>query len=47
MRSQLVITALAAAEKVIAPTPAARYLGVLSFSSRKKRPSASSLGTRR
>jgi ubiquinone/menaquinone biosynthesis C-methylase UbiE len=36
MRSRPIITALMASEKVIAQTRAIRYLGVLSFSSRKK-----------
>ena len=36
MRSRLLITALAAAEKIIAPSIVARYLGVLSFSARKE-----------
>jgi ubiquinone/menaquinone biosynthesis C-methylase UbiE len=44
MRSRLVIAALAAAEKIIAPTPAARCLGVLSFSARKERPSCPAVG---
>ena len=35
MQSRMIITALAAAERIVAPTRAARYLGVLSFRSRK------------
>jgi ubiquinone/menaquinone biosynthesis C-methylase UbiE len=35
MQSRAIITVLAAAEKIVAPTPAARYLGVLSFRSPK------------
>jgi ubiquinone/menaquinone biosynthesis C-methylase UbiE len=35
MQSRMIITALAAAEKIVTRTPAARYLGVLTFRSRK------------
>ncbi len=35
MQNRAIITALAAVEKIVSPTPAARYLGVLSFRSRK------------
>jgi ubiquinone/menaquinone biosynthesis C-methylase UbiE len=36
MQSPVLITVLAAAEAIVAPTPLARYLGVLSFSAHKR-----------
>jgi hypothetical protein len=36
MQSSVIITVLAAVEAIIAPTPLARYLGVLSFRAHKR-----------